>query len=705
MTDAQRPLEHDAEALVDPRVRTLLERYAAQVGAGVREVEEYLLEFEVPASEGRFFDRSERGLVHEPIRIAFSLDILERYPEAEMAVVGSDLFDRLVHAIQARGHRVRRGLIPSTHDAAADPATLGLPFVDVSVGSPTTTTARHRIGRLLARVMLRAGTDAEEHLVESAPFDLVTGRPLPSAIADACAEAAPEAPDESHPDPAPVKPYPDLVSLMLDDLRERLQPRIVGLREEARGALAEEIGRINRYYTGLIGDDASQTERAVVEREWERRRTEEERRHAVRGSVHPVQLQEWELMVQAAAWPLVTASGHRGEFRADRPLAGDGGWTTACPTCGAAPPAIHVCVEDHVSCGACSARCAVCGDWFCRDHGIATCSVEPHPTCIDHTRTCVACEGEYCTEHEAVCAVGDHVACATCVAECAVCGRSVCSRHATETAAEAPRGRRRLCPDCVVHCEGGQSEPVGRDEATPCASCERFVCERHQTRCAVDGLVHCSEHLRRSDHTRRLVCETHRSPCDEEPGAVIASDEVDDCVACGKRVCDRHGALCAGHGQHFCLTHLKPLLDTQGEMGCEEHRSVCHVDDRTYSLAGTSACPVCTRATCRDHLIACLSCGRRVCTQDIDSGRICQTCHRLELVSDPDDDVITAAIAANDGEPVKARSWRVNQDASHRVVEVDLGWTRRLVFTVAHELAEPSTVVRRSVFGSRRIHG
>src|SRR2546425_8474091 len=86
------------------------------------------------------------------------------------------------------------------------------------------------------------------------------------------------------------------------------------------------------------------------------------------------------------------------------------------------------------------------------------------------------------------------------------------------------------------------NEPVGVDEVTQCASCGKSVCTAHQALCAVDGQVHCSQHLRRTDQSRRLVCARHRASCTEESGAVFASDEVEACASCGKLVCAGHSA-------------------------------------------------------------------------------------------------------------------------------------------------------------------
>ena len=167
----QIPDEHDAESLADQRIRELLERYVSLVGGSVREVEPHLLELDLPPRERRFFGRSEQlGRGQELIKVVFSLDTLERHPDADMAVVGSDFFDRLITAIQARGHRIVRGIIPPSDTADGESAlgrppelkALSLQMVRATANEPRAAVRLHPVGRLLARVMLRAGTTVGE---------------------------------------------------------------------------------------------------------------------------------------------------------------------------------------------------------------------------------------------------------------------------------------------------------------------------------------------------------------------------------------------------------------------------------------------------------------------------------------------------------------------------------------------------------------
>jgi hypothetical protein len=218
----------------------------------------------------------------------------------------------------------------------------------------------------------------------------------------------------------------------------------------------------------------------------------------------------------------------------------------------------------------------------------------------------------------------------------------VCNRHAEQSRPDAPKGSRRLCTACVRYCEGGTSEPVGVDEVTQCASCGKSVCTAHQAVCVVDGQVHCTAHLRRADGSGRVVCARHRAACAQEPGAIYASDEV-------------------------------------------------------------AACPVCGKGACAQHRAACAHCGRQVCTVDLErQSHRCATCAQLATIADPPEEVVAAALAATGGASRSRRAWRLARDRTHVVVELDLGWRRRTVFTLRHGDSVPESVVTHSLVGSKR---
>jgi hypothetical protein len=78
----------------------------------------------------------------------------------------------------------------------------------------------------------------------------------------------------------------------------------------------------------------------------------------------------------------------------------------------------------------------------------------------------------------------------------------------------------------------------------------------------------------------------------------------------------------------------------------------------------------------------------------------CVTCTKLAPTYDPPDEVLAAA-AALDGDR-KVKQWHVARDGARFVVQQDLGWTRRIVFSVPHGSSEAVRVLRHSLFGAVR---
>jgi len=694
----------DADPLADARIRPLLERYCGLAGVKQAALGPDHSKLSLPQAERPFFrDR-------ESLRVAFSLDALERDPDAEIAVLGSPFLSQLIEAIRTRAARLSLGLIAPA--AASDPKSveLTIPVRDGTVKRSTTRLAVHPVGRLVARVVLRAGAGVEEAVVESDVYDLSAGAKVSDDVAGAfqdleAGRVEPADPsDTGKAAPVPAREPGDLLRLLLSHLQEKSADRVAARRAAAEQALATDLGRLDRYFESILKEQADPEAIGTVTALAERRRTEEIRRSQVKAVVHPLQLIDATVLMQRAEWQLESAHGRRATFSAQRSLSGESEWLLACPHCGRPPASLVICRHDHCGCEACTSRCSVCAEGFCADHGIAHCRVDEQPACDEHVRVCPACRLQYCTAHEGVCAEDGHAACSACLAPCGSCGRVVCNRHAEQSGADAPKGSRRLCAACLKYCEGGTNEPVGVDEVTECASCGKSVCTAHQAVCVVDGQVHCSRHLRRTDKSRRLVCGRHRAGCVEEPSALFATDEVGACASCGKLVCAGHSAECVEDGLRHCVTHLEVLHDATGSYGCVEHRKQCHVDRQPFSLKGVEECPVCGRDACALHRAACGYCGRQVCTADLErQSRRCATCVQLAAIADPPEEVVTAARAVTGGRGPKAsRAWRMARDRSHLVVELDLGLRRKAVFTLRHGDSAPDSVVRHSLLGSKR---
>ena len=114
-------------------------------------------------------------------------------------------------------------------------------------------------------------------------------------------------------------------------------------------------------------------------------------------------------------------------------------------------------------------------------------------------------------------------------------------------------------------------------------------------------------------------------------------------------------------------------------------------------------CPVCGKDACAGHRAACAYCGRQVCTADLArQARRCATCAQLAAIADPPEEVVTAARAVAGGVPKASRAWRMARDRRHIVVEIDLGFSRKAVFTLRHGTTAPESVVKHSLLGSKR---
>lgn len=746
----------------DPRPRRLLEQYVALVGGSIESRSANLVDVVLPPSEKTFF-----GKVLQ-FSVAYAPDVLDDSPSAHILVNGSELLRTLVHAIQHRGALNDHGEVAAMLEPANAMSEFPVPLGAAAIATVSSNTSMRPVGKLLARIAVHAGPMLVERLVETPLVDLQSGLELRLDSERFVSSAATSAGGVVSASPFSLDPDRSL-QLLFDDLANSAQADIARIQSEAAAALASELARLNSYYERMIvevedgaGDDDAKDRKSAIRADRDRRRKEEEYRYTVRIDVHPVQVSQWHVPAEEVCWELRSNHNKSSTISASRLLVGDGEWHLSCPTCSATPTRVSVCTHAHTVCEACATTCSVCGEASCKSHGAATCDLGAHAICGSHALSCRVCDRSYCEQHSGRCELTDHSACSDCIVKCGRCYLSMCRTHANQSAVTAPLGQRWLCPGCTVLCEGGQDEPVGLDEVVRCASCSQHICVTHQSICAVDGAIHCSKHLRKSDRSGRLACETHRSACDDEPHSVLAIDELTKCSSCGRTVCDGHGATCSVDGNFHCSSHLLSPNSARDKRLCETHRAACHVDGEIFQLDGVVACatcslpvcakhgsacsvdgrvhcnshllpprsardlslcethrgschvdgavlrleeviscPVCERPACAQHVAACKNCGRNVCSKDLAQTN-CGTCLRLSLATDIPDSVVHAGVTANDGEPLKGGTWRLAQDAGHTVAQVDLGWSRRLVFAVRHGDSSPETVIRHSMLGSKR---
>src|SRR5213075_3242478 len=146
----------------DPRVRALLERYCKLAKVKLIPRGADLYDMKLPVSERAHFSG------RASVRVALSLEALEREPDAEMAVLGSPFLGALLEAIRTRAGRLSLGMIPPPHAARRTPHDLDLtvPIRDAVAKRRKSQLATHTVGRLLARVVLRAGSVVEESVID-----------------------------------------------------------------------------------------------------------------------------------------------------------------------------------------------------------------------------------------------------------------------------------------------------------------------------------------------------------------------------------------------------------------------------------------------------------------------------------------------------------------------------------------------------------
>src|SRR5206468_2745350 len=200
----------DADPLAEARIRPLLERYCVLAGVKQTALGPDHSKLSLPQAERPFFkDR-------EGLSVAFSLDALERDPDAEIAVLGSPFLSQLIEAIRTRAARLSLGLLaPASassplsrrergtggedgRERGDDGVELPIPVRDGTVQSSKAKLAVHPVGRLVARVVLRAGAGVEEAVVESDVYDLAAGARLSDDLAGA-GRASPHRGDQAQP--------------------------------------------------------------------------------------------------------------------------------------------------------------------------------------------------------------------------------------------------------------------------------------------------------------------------------------------------------------------------------------------------------------------------------------------------------------------------------------------------------------------------
>src|SRR5438093_1624251 len=259
---ATAPPAPDADPLADARIRPLVERYCDLAGVKLLDKGADLRELKLPLAERAHFQG------RASLRLALSLDALERNPDAEIAALGSPFLTHLIEAIRTRAGRLSLGMI-SPPPAAADEDDVApsvappVPVRDGKARQSSVGLAAHPIGRLVARVVLRAGAAVEEAVVESDVFDLSTGTrwsspPVPLSLRErgddvvglfedleagrlkpAAASVIPDA------DQVPPREPDEMLKLLIGNLREKSAERVAARQAAAETQVATELDRLD----------------------------------------------------------------------------------------------------------------------------------------------------------------------------------------------------------------------------------------------------------------------------------------------------------------------------------------------------------------------------------------------------------------------------------------------------------------------------
>src|SRR2546426_9432462 len=264
------PQAAGVDPLADARIRPFVERYCDLAGVKLLEKGSDLRELKLPPAERAHFQG------RESVRLALSLDALERSPDAEIAVLGSPFLTHLIEAIRTRAGRLSLGMIPPPPPVTADDEDVApsvappVPVRDGEARQSSVGLAAHPIGRLVARVVLRAGAGVEEAVVESEVFDLSTGTRSSDDVAglfqDLEARRVKAAAAGVMPDATPVLPRePDeMLKLLLANLREKSAERVAARQTVAEKEVATELDRLDRYFASILADKSDSEEERTI---------------------------------------------------------------------------------------------------------------------------------------------------------------------------------------------------------------------------------------------------------------------------------------------------------------------------------------------------------------------------------------------------------------------------------------------------------
>lgn len=355
-------------------------------------------------------------------------------PDAELCVLGSDVFDRILEDASKRGfHCVARV------EAEGEPppeAVLEANLQFPNASTEVVASDRGVLPYLLFNFHVSFVTDEKREYVRSILLNAETLNE--HHVADVFLQESLTLPEE------PVVGGADLgraYRAACHALEWRLVREAETVRSGAETRLAGELERIAAYYDASIEELYRGRSRAPLEAERvlraERGRREDDarRKYAFAAEARLVN-------VRTILIPTTMVRARVANPRASKLLsleydAVNLDVEAACDACSTRVPTLYLCRRGHVACEACRVGCSMCDDVACR-----TCA----PTTIATCETCVAA---ICPDHTFLDEIGRKAYCGDHIHTCAICGRGVGAPYLQECS---------LCAQsyCAV-CVGGQT--------------------------------------------------------------------------------------------------------------------------------------------------------------------------------------------------------------------------------------------------------
>ncbi len=196
--------------------------------------------------------------------------------------------------------------------------------------------------------------------------------------------------------------------------------------------------------------------------------------------------------------------------------------------------------------------CYICGEIYCQEH-LFTCKTCQRGICNEHIWNCQDCGNLYCIEEKSYL--------------CSICGK-------------------KLCNDCILKCIKCKENVYCKDHIIKCEICNNTFCT-----------IHYNEHLKECKKCGKKLCTLEQIEC-SICGEIFCKDDSIKCSECRKYVCRLHSWQCSACGKVLCI---------------EENRNECIICGKPLCNLCVRLCQICGASICSLHEIICPDCNRNVC--------------------------------------------------------------------------------------------